>query len=128
YPLRTRVIDENRNENEWYLELGPTIGQSPYLSADQKRNIVAGAVLGGGYTVRIDRSSVSFGLQARMEGFGGLTYQETNFAPNIMRTVSVKQLYSIEMPLKFGYQLGRSEIHFGVVPGIQLFVHGKEQI
>src|SRR5690606_21204659 len=23
YPLRTRVIDENRNENEWYLELGP---------------------------------------------------------------------------------------------------------
>lgn len=123
--LPKRVSDES---NQWYLELGPTIGQSPYLSSNQKRNVVGGAVLGGGYTKRIDNAFVSFGLQARMEGFGGLNYQETNFSPNIVRTVSVKQLYSIDIPLKFGYAFRKSEIAFSVTPGIQLFIHGKEQI
>lgn len=123
--LPKKVSNES---NQWYLELGPTIGQSPYLSPNQKRNIVGGAVLGGGYTKRIDNAFVSFGLQARMEGFGGLDYRETNFTPNIVRTVSVKQLYSIDIPLKFGYTFRKSEISFGVTPGIQLFVHGKEQI
>jgi hypothetical protein len=118
----------SQNENEWYVELGPTLGQSPYMSKDQKRNIVGGAVLGGGYSLKMDQTFVSFGLQARLEGFGGLEYRETNFSPNIVRTVSVKELYSLEMPLRFGYQLGRSEILFGVTPGLQLFVHGKEQI
>jgi|GEM_PF-4535624 len=123
--LPKRVSDES---NQWYLELGPTIGQSPYLSSNQKRNVVGGAVLGGGYTKRIDNAFVSFGLQARMEGFGGLNYRETNFSPNIVRTVSVKQLYSIDIPLKFGYAFRKSEIAFSVTPGIQLFIHGKEQI
>lgn len=123
--LPKKVSDES---NQWYLELGPTIGQSPYLSSNQKRNAAGGAVLGGGYTKRIDNAFVSFGLQARMEGFGGLDYRETNFSPNIVRTVSVKQLYSIDIPLKFGYAFGKSEISFAVTPGIQLFVHGKEQI
>nr|WP_294859033.1 outer membrane beta-barrel protein [uncultured Fluviicola sp.] len=136
-PRQDRVIHDgisglaknlSNESNQWYLELGPTIGQSPYLSSDQKRNIVAGAVLGGGYTKRIDNAFVSFGLQARMEGFGGLNYRETNFSPNMVRTVSVKQLYSIDIPLKFGYSFKKSEISFGVTPGIQLFVHGKEQI
>lgn len=114
--------------NQWYLELGPTIGQSPYLSPNQKRNTVGGAVLGGGYTKRIDNAFISFGLQARMEGFGGLNYKETNFSPNIVRTVSVKQLYSLDIPLKFGYAFKKSEISFAVTPGIQLFIHGKERI
>jgi hypothetical protein len=118
----------SNESNQWYLELGPTIGQSPYMSPNQKRNVVGGAVLGGGYTKRIDNAFVSFGLQARMEGFGGLNYQETNFSTNIVRKVSVKQLYSIDIPLKFGYSFKKSEISFGVTPGIQLFVHGKEQI
>lgn len=123
--LPKKVSNES---NQWYLELGPSIGQSPYLSSDQKRNVVGGAVLGGGYTKRIDNAFVSFGLQARMEGFGGLDYRETNFSANIVRTVSVKQLYSIDIPLKFGYAFKKSEISFGVTPGIQLFVHGKEQV
>lgn len=118
----------SNESNQWYVELGPTIGQSPYLSPDQKRNAVAGAVLGGGYTKRIDNAFVSFGLQARLEGFGGLNYRETNFSQNIVRTVSVKQLYSLEVPLKFGYVFKRSEFSFGVVPGVQLFIHGKEKI
>ena len=118
----------SNESNEWYVELGPTVGQSPYLSPEQKRNVVAGAVLGGGYTKRIDNAFVSFGLQARMEGFGGLEYRETNFSPNIVRTVSVKQLYSLEVPLRFGYTFRRSELSFGVTPGIQLFIHGKERI
>lgn len=119
---------KSRESNEWYAELGPTFGQSPYLSPDQKRNLVSGAVFGGGYTKRIDNAFVSFGLQARLEGFGGLEYRETNFTPNIVRTVSVKQLYSLEIPLKFGYTFSRSEFAFAVVPGIQLFIHGKERI
>lgn len=123
--LPKKVSNES---NEWYVELGPTVGQSPYLSPEQKRNAVAGAVLGGGYTKRIDNAFVSFGLQARMEGFGGLEYRETNFTPNIVRTVSVKQLYSLEVPLRFGYTFRRSELSFGVTPGIQLFIHGKERI
>lgn len=123
--LPKKPFDES---NQWYLELGPTIGQSPYLSANQKRNIVGGAVLGGGYIKRIENAFVSFGVQARMEGFGGLNYQETNFSPNIVRTVSVKQLYSVDIPLKFGYAFKKSEIAFAVTPGIQLFIHGKEQI
>jgi hypothetical protein len=136
-PRQDRVIHDgiadlpkkpSGESNQWYLELGPTIGQSPYLSANQKRNVVGGAVLGAGYTKRIENAFVSFGLQARMEGFGGLNYQETNFSPNIVRTVSVKQLYSVEIPLKFGYVFKKSEIAFGATPGIQLFVHGKEQI
>lgn len=118
----------SNESNEWYVELGPTVGQSPYLSPEQKRNVVTGAVFGGGYTKRIDNAFVSFGLQARMEGFGGLDYRETNFAPNIVRTVSVKQLYSLEVPLRFGYTFRRSELSFGVTPGIQLFIHGKERI
>ncbi len=124
-PLPKKRSNES---NEWYLELGPTVGQSPYLSPNQKRNAVGGAVLGAGYTKRIDNAFVSFGLQARMEGFGGLEYRETNFSPNIVRTVSVKQLYSLEVPLRFGYTFRRSEISVGVVPGVQLFIHGKEQI
>lgn len=119
---------KSRESNEWYAELGTTLGQSPYLSPNQKRNLVSGAVFGGGYTKRIDNAFVSFGLQARLEGFGGLEYRETNFSPNIVRTVSVKQLYSLEIPLKFGYTFGRSEFALGVVPGIQLFIHGKERI
>jgi hypothetical protein len=118
----------SNESNQWYLELGPTIGQSPYLSPDQKRSAVGGAILGGGYTKRIDNAFVSFGLQARLEGFGGLEYRETNFSQNIVRTVSVKQLYSLEIPLKFGYVFKRSEFSFGVVPGVQLFIHGKEKI
>ncbi len=118
----------SNESNQWYLELGPTIGQSPYLSPDQKRSAVGGAILGGGYTKRIDNAFVSFGLQARLEGFGGLEYRETNFSQNIVRTVSVKQLYSLEVPLKFGYVFKRSEFSFGVVPGVQLFIHGKETI
>lgn len=117
-----------RESNEWYAELGPSLGQSPYLSPDQKRNLVSGAVFGGGYTKRIDNAFVSFGLQARLEGFGGLEYRETNFTPNIVRTVSVKQLYSLEIPLKFGYTFRRSEFALGIVPGIQLFIHGKERL
>lgn len=119
---------KSRESNEWYAELGPTFGQSPYLSPNQKRNLVSGAVFGGGYTKRIDNAFVSFGLQARLEGFGGLEYRETNFTPNIVRTVSVKQLYSLEIPLKFGYTFRRSEFALGIVPGIQLFIHGKERI
>lgn len=118
----------SKESNQWYVELGPTVGQSPYLSPGQKRNVVGGAVLGGGYTKRIDNAFVSIGLQARLEGFGGLNYQETNFSQNIVRTVSVKQLYSLELPLKFGYTFRRSEFAFGVVPGLQLFIHGKEKI
>lgn len=117
-----------RDDNSWYVELGPTIGQSPYLSPDKKRNVVGGMVLGGGYTKKIDRAFVSFGLQARMEGFGGLSYREGNFSQNIARTVAVKQLYSLELPLRFGYTFKRSEIAFSAVPGVQLFIHGKEQI
>ncbi|AEA43047.1 hypothetical protein [Fluviicola taffensis] len=123
-----RLKKELPSLNNWYVELGPTLGQSPYLSNDTKRNLVAGAVLGAGYSVKMDQTSITFGLQARMEGFGGLNYQETNFSPGIVRSVSVKQLYSIDLPIKFGYQFGRSEIAFGVIPGIQLFMHGKEQI
>jgi hypothetical protein len=67
-------------------------------------------------------------LQARLEGFGGLEYRETNFSQNIVRTVSVKQLYSLEVPLKFGYVFRRSEFAFAVTPGVQLFIHGKERI
>ena len=119
---------KSRESNEWYAELGPTFGQSPYLSPNQKRNLVSGAVFGGGYTKRIDNAFVSFGLQARLEGFGGLEYRETNFTPNVVRTVSVKQLYSLEIPLKFGYTFRRSEFALGIVPGIQLFIHGKERI
>ncbi len=119
---------KSHESNEWYAELGPTFGQSPYLSPNQKRNLVSGAVFGGGYTKRIDNAFVSFGLQARLEGFGGLEYRETNFTPNIVRTVSVKQLYSVEIPLKFGYTFSRSEFALAVVPGIQLFIHGKERI
>lgn len=119
---------KSRESNEWYAELGPTFGQSPYLSPNQKRNLVSGAVFGGGYTKRIDNAFVSFGLQARLEGFGGLEYRETNFTPNVVRTVSVKQLYSLEIPLKFGYTFRRSEFALGIVPGIQLFIHGKEKI
>ncbi|MNU72834.1 hypothetical protein D3C71_623060 [compost metagenome] len=118
----------NQDENSWYVELGPTIGQSPYLSPDNKRNAVGGMVLGGGYTKKIDRTFVSFGLQARMEGFGGLNYRESNFSQNIVRTVSVKQLYSLELPLRFGLIFNRSEISFSAVPGVQLFIHGKERI
>ena len=114
--------------NEWYAEVGPTLGQSPYLSPNQKRNMVGGAVFGGGYIKRIDNAFVSFGLQGRMEGFGGLEYRETNFSQNIVRTVSVKQLYSLEVPLKFGYTLKRSEFAVSVTPGLQLFLHGKERI
>lgn len=117
-----------RDGNSWYVELGPTIGQSPYLSPEKKRNVVGGVVLGGGYTKKIDRTFVSFGLQARMEGFGGLRYQESNFSQNIVRTVSVKQLYSLELPLRFGFNFKRSEIALSAVPGVQLFIHGKEQI
>lgn len=124
-PLQKNLSPE---ENSWYMELGATMGQSPYLSPDEKRNIVGGVVLGGGYTKKIDKAFVSLGLQARMEGFGGLDYRETNFSQNITRTVSVKQLYSLEFPLRFGYVLRRSELSFGVVPGIQLFIHGREQI
>lgn len=124
-PLPQKTTHES---NEWYVELGPTVGQSPYLSPDQKRNAVGGAVFGGGYIKRIDNAFVSFGLQGRLEGFGGLEYRETNFSPNIVRTVSVKQLYSLEIPLKFGYTFKRSEFALGVVPGVQLFIHGKEQI
>lgn len=119
---------KSHESNEWYAELGPTFGQSPYLSPNQKRNLVSGAVFGGGYTKRIDNAFVSFGLQARLEGFGGLEYRETNFTPNVVRTVSVKQLYSLEIPLKFGYTFRRSEFALGIVPGIQLFIHGKERI
>lgn len=118
----------SHESNEWYVEAGPTIGQSPYLSPDQKRNVVGGVVLGGGYSKRIDNAFVSFGLQARLEGFGGLEYRETNFSPNMVRTVTVKQLYSLEVPLRFGYTFRRSEVSLGVVPGVQLFIHGKEQI
>ncbi|MGV3610536.1 MAG: hypothetical protein ACO1N0_06285 [Fluviicola sp.] len=118
----------SKESNEWYVEVGPTLGQSPYLSPDQKRNMVGGAVFGGGYTKRIDNAFVSFGLQARMEGFGGLEYRETNFSPNIVRTVSVKQLYSLEVPLRFGYSFRRSEFAVSVTPGLQLFLHGKERI
>ncbi|WP_343637448.1 hypothetical protein [Fluviicola sp.] len=124
-PLPEKTAQES---NEWYAELGPTIGRSPYLSPDQKRNVVGGAVFGGGYIKRIDNAFVSFGLQGRLEGFGGLEYRETNFSPNITRTVSVKQLYSLEIPLKFGYTFRRSEFAVAVVPGVQLFIHGKEQI
>ncbi|TSJ41634.1 outer membrane beta-barrel protein [Fluviicola chungangensis] len=125
----TGLPEKGSNEsNEWYVEAGPTIGQSPYLSPDQKRNVVSGAVLGGGYTKRIDNAFVSFGLQARLEGFGGLEYRETNFSPNIVRTVTVKQLYSLEVPLRFGYTFRRSEMSLGVVPGVQLFIHGQERI
>ncbi|MDF3027509.1 MAG: hypothetical protein K0S23_1816 [Fluviicola sp.] len=136
-PRNERIIHEeiaalpkktSNESNQWYLELGPTIGQSPYLSPGQKRNAVGGAVLGGGYTKRIDNAFVSFGLQARLEGFGGLEYRETNFSQNIVRTVSVKQLYSLEIPLKFGYVFRRSEFAFAVTPGVQLFIHGKERI
>ncbi len=118
----------SNESSEWYVELGPTLGQSPYLSPDQKRNAAGGAVFGGGYTKRIDNAFVSFGLQARMEGFGGLEYRETNFSQNMVRTVSVKQLYSLEIPLKFGYSFKRSEFAIGVTPGLQLFLHGKERI
>lgn len=117
-----------RESNQWYVELGPTLGQSPYMSEVNKRNASVGAVLGGGYTKRVDQTSVTLGLQARLEGFGGLTYRESNFSQNIVRTVSVKQLYSLEMPLKFGYHFRRSEFAFSVVPGVQLFIHGKERI
>lgn len=117
-----------RESNQWYVELGPTLGQSPYMSHTNKRNAAVGAVLGGGYTKRIDRTSVTLGLQARIEGFGGLTYRESNFSQNIVRTVSVKQLYSLEMPVKFAYHFSRSEFAFSVVPGVQLFIHGKERI
>ncbi|MDR0801315.1 hypothetical protein [Fluviicola sp.] len=124
-PLQNRV---NPEENSWYLELGATIGQSPYLSQKEKQNIVGGAILGGGYIRKIDKAFVSLGLQVRMEGFGELNYRETNFSQNMTRTVSVKQLYSLEFPLRFGYVFRRSELSFGVVPGVQLFIHGKEQI
>ncbi len=117
-----------RGDNSWYVELGATMGQSPYLSPDKKRNLVGGVVLGGGYTKKIDRTFISFGLQARMEGFGGLSYQESNFSQNMVRTVSVKQLYSLELPLRFGFSFKRSEISLSAVPGVQLFIHGKEQI
>lgn len=117
-----------RDDNSWYVELGATMGQSPYLSPEKKRNIVGGVVLGGGYTKQIDRTFISFGLQARMEGFGGLSYRESNFSPNIVRTVSVKQLYSLELPLRFGFSFKRSEIALSAIPGVQLFIHGKEQI
>ena len=120
--------DLSNESSEWYAELGPTLGQSPYLSKDQKRNVASGVVFGGGYIKRIDNAFVSFGLQARMEGFGGLEYRETNFSQNIVRTVSVKQLYSLEIPLKFGYSFKRSEFALGVTPGVQLFIHGKERI
>ncbi|MNX99817.1 hypothetical protein D3C86_1322840 [compost metagenome] len=98
------------------------------MSQYNKRNAVVGTVLGGGYTKRVDHTSVTIGLQARMEGFGGLTYRESNFSQNMVRTVSVKQLYSLEMPLRFGYHFKRSELAFSVVPGVQLFIHGKEKI
>jgi hypothetical protein len=127
-PQRTLNNDLPPSMNKWYLELGPTLGQSPYISTNKKRNLVGGAVLGAGYIVKMDQTFISLGLQARIEGFGGLNYQETNFSPGIVRNVSVKQLYSIDLPIRFGYQLGRSEIAFGIVPGIQLFMHGKEQI
>lgn len=129
-PGEIAALPKNRSNesDQWYVEFGPTIGQSPYLSPDNKRNIVGGAVLGGGYTKRVDNTFVSFGIQARMEGFGGLNYQETNFGAGITRQVAVKQLYSVDIPLKFGYTFSRSEFGFGVIPGIQLFLHGKETI
>lgn len=123
--LPKKILHES---NQWFVELGPTLGQSPYMSQTNKRNAAVGAVLGGGYIKRIDHTFVSIGLQARMEGFGGLTYRESNFSQDIVRTVSVKQLYSLEMPLKFGYHFKRSEFAFSVVPGVQLFLHGKERI
>jgi hypothetical protein len=64
-PRNERIIHEEiaalpkkrlNESNQWYLELGPTIGQSPYLSPGQKRNAVGGAVLGGGFTKKIDNA------------------------------------------------------------------------
>lgn len=120
-PLKSRKLD-------CYMELGVTLGQSPYLNGNAKRDLVGGAILGAGISKRIDQMSINFGLQVRMEGFGGLQYKETNFSADITRNVSVKQLYSIEFPLKFAYHVRKSEFGLAVVPGVQLFVHGKEQV
>lgn len=118
----------HEKRGQWYVELGPTIGQSPYLSSTAKRNVVGGAVLGGGYTWKLNTTVIGLGLQFRMEGFGGLQYRETNFASNMQRTVSVKQLFSLDLPIKFGFVVHKSEFSLAFVPGVQLFSHGKEEV
>lgn len=128
HAIQTQPIATKERMGSWYLELGPTIGQSPYLSQNAKRNLIGGAVLGGGYSWRFSNTVFGLGVQFRMEGFGGLQYRETNFATNMQRTVTVNQLFSLDLPLRFGFMLKKSELAFAFVPGVQLFSHGKEEV
>lgn len=119
---------KRKDSPSWYVELGVTGGSSPYLNGSAKRDFVMGATLGGGFSKRLDQVSIGLGVHARLEGFGGLTYKETNFGVDMTREVSVKQLYSVDLPLKIGYHFKRSEISAVFVPGVQLFIYGKERI
>lgn len=115
-------------KGNWYLEIGPSIGQSPYISTTSKRNVAIGGVIGGGYKWKLNNTIVGLGGQLRIEDFGGLQYRETNFAQEIQRTVTLKQMYSFDLPLQFGFSLHKSEISFAFVPGVQIFSHGKEEV
>ena len=76
----------------------------------------------------MNNTIVGLGGQLRIEDFGGLQYRETNFAQEIQRTVTLKQMYSFDLPLQFGFSLHKSEISFAFVPGVQIFSHGKEEV
>lgn len=132
FPQNNFKIDDLTMKSEqkvhWYLELGTTLGSSPYLNAQAERNLVAGAFLGAGITKKMEQWRFHFGLNLRLEGFGGLKYEETNFSPNIRREVSVNQLFSIDFPFQFGYQWKKSEYGISFVPGTQLFINGKERV
>lgn len=111
-----------------YLETGFTLGQSPYVNAAGSRDVVAGSILGGGIQVNAPKTYFQGGIQLRLEGFKGLSYVENNFTQNIVRHVDVKQLYSVEFPLSFGYQNYHHQLGISFIPGIQCFMFGKEQV
>lgn len=111
-----------------YVEFGLTLGQTPYKNENGSRDIVAGCLLGGGVQIYSGKTFFQGGVQLRMEGFKGLSYVETNFTEDIQRYVQVKQLYSVEFPLSFGYSSFHHQVGISFTPGIQCFMGGNERI
>ena len=111
-----------------YLEAALTYGQAPYTNAEGKRKPVAGCIVGGGVQLNSGLTFLQGGLQLRMEGFNGLDYMENNFTENVQRYVSVNQLYSLEIPLGFGYSGYHHQAGITFTPGIQFFMFGKERV
>ncbi len=132
-PATTVVNPEkNRETSPYYFQFGLSLGQSYQKNVATKNQLVYGTSFSFGLRKQLSNLELTAGLQARLESYNNLQFNENTSSydanGNVIvgsRLTHVRQMISLEFPLSMGIHLNRHLVSFNLNPGIQLFYAGN---